>query len=76
MADWKTQTTKARTWFESLRDQICLEFETIEREAGSEARFEYTPWSREEEETQTQGRCPRVDEGEDIRKSRGQCIHR
>ena len=49
MADWKTQTTKARTWFESLRDQICLEFETIEREAGSEARFEYTPWSREEE---------------------------
>lgn len=37
----------ARTWFESLRTRICAEFEAIEREAGSEARFEYTPWDRE-----------------------------
>ncbi|MET0249839.1 MAG: oxygen-dependent coproporphyrinogen oxidase [Sphingobium sp.] len=37
----------ARTWFESLRTRICAAFEAIEREAGSDARFEYTPWDRE-----------------------------
>lgn len=37
----------ARAWFESLRDRICAEFEAIEREAGSDARFTYTPWDRE-----------------------------
>jgi coproporphyrinogen III oxidase len=36
----------ARTWFESLRDAICAEFEAIEREAGSDAAFVYTPWDR------------------------------
>jgi coproporphyrinogen III oxidase len=36
----------ARSWFESLRDRICAEFEAIEREAGSEAAFGYTPWER------------------------------
>lgn len=36
----------ARTWFEALRDRICAEFEAIEREAGSDAAFEYTPWDR------------------------------
>ena len=36
----------ARTWFESLRDQICAEFTAIEREAGSDAAFEYSPWDR------------------------------
>jgi len=40
------QQSAARTWFESLRDQICAEFERIEREAGSDATFEYTPWDR------------------------------
>ena len=49
MADRTEQTKQARTWFESLRDQICAEFEAIEREAGSDAAFEYTPWDREEE---------------------------
>jgi coproporphyrinogen III oxidase len=39
---------RARTWFESLRDRICAEFEAIEREAGSEAAFAYTPWDRED----------------------------
>ena len=37
----------ARGWFESLRDRICAEFESIEREAGSDATFAYTPWDRE-----------------------------
>ena len=40
------QQQTARTWFESLRDSICAEFESIEREAGSDAAFDYTPWDR------------------------------
>lgn len=40
------QQQRARAWFESLRDQICAEFEAIEREAGSDAAFTYTPWDR------------------------------
>ena len=45
--DWSAETARARTWFESLRDRICAEFEAIEREAGSDASFTYTPWKRE-----------------------------
>ena len=41
------QQQAARTWFESLRDRICAEFERIEAEAGSNARFALTPWERE-----------------------------
>ncbi|WP_294262200.1 oxygen-dependent coproporphyrinogen oxidase [uncultured Sphingomonas sp.] len=40
------QQAAARHWFESLRDRICAAFEGIEREAGSDAAFEYTPWDR------------------------------
>jgi len=40
------QQQAARDWFESLRDRICAEFESIEREAGSDASFAYTPWDR------------------------------
>ncbi len=40
------EQTAARQWFEHLRDQICAAFEAIEREAGSEASFTYTPWDR------------------------------
>lgn len=42
------QQAVARAWFETLRDQICAEFTAIEREAGSDASFEYTPWERTE----------------------------
>ena len=55
MPDWSAQTQQARTWFESLRDQICAEFEAIEREAGSDATFRYTPWEREEEGNDSPG---------------------
>ena len=48
--DWQPYTKQARTWFESLRDRICAEFEEIEREADSEAGFEYTPWDRRTED--------------------------
>ncbi|PTW46388.1 coproporphyrinogen oxidase [Sphingomonas faeni] len=46
MTELDPQQAAARTWFESLRDRICAEFEAIEREAGSDASFEYTPWNR------------------------------
>ncbi|RZM20004.1 MAG: coproporphyrinogen III oxidase, partial [Sphingomonas sp.] len=46
MTELDPQQAAARTWFESLRDRICAEFEAIEREAGSDASFEYTPWDR------------------------------
>jgi len=48
MTDWTEHKPKARAWFESLRDAICAEFTAIEREAGSDASFEYTPWERTE----------------------------
>lgn len=41
------QQQAARSWFESLRDRICAEFEAIEAETGSDARFSCTPWDRE-----------------------------
>jgi coproporphyrinogen III oxidase len=44
------QQEAARSWFESLRDRICAEFEAIEREAGSDARFQFIPWDRTEED--------------------------
>jgi coproporphyrinogen III oxidase len=42
------QQSAARDWFESLRDRICAEFESIEREAGSDAAFTSMPWDRAE----------------------------
>ncbi|MGY6551410.1 MAG: oxygen-dependent coproporphyrinogen oxidase [Erythrobacter sp.] len=49
MTDWTQHTARARTWFEHLRDSICAAFEEIEREAGSDAGFQYTPWNRHED---------------------------
>ena len=41
-----TEQQTARTWFERLRDRICAAFEAIEREAGSDAAFDYIAWDR------------------------------
>ena len=40
------QQQAARDWFEALRDRIVAAFEAIEREAGSDAAFDFTPWDR------------------------------
>ncbi|TPG39876.1 oxygen-dependent coproporphyrinogen oxidase [Sphingomonas koreensis] len=46
MIDLDDQQAAARAWFEQLRDLICADFEAIEGEAGSDARFERTAWDR------------------------------
>lgn len=46
MIELDEQQQRARAWFEGLRDSICAAFEAIEREAGSDAGFDYTPWTR------------------------------
>ena len=42
------QQQAARDWFEQLRTRICEAFEAIEREAGGDAAFGYTPWERDD----------------------------
>jgi coproporphyrinogen III oxidase len=44
------QQQAARDWFESLRTRICDAFEAIEQEAGSQAKFEFIPWDRTDED--------------------------
>ena len=52
-SDLDQKKTRARAWFETLRDQICTEFERLEDEApadlypGAPGRFAPKPWSRE-----------------------------
>ena len=48
MTDWTPQTEQARQWFEHLQGRICAAFEEIEAEAGSDARFDFIRWEREE----------------------------
>ncbi|MBT0667925.1 oxygen-dependent coproporphyrinogen oxidase [Novosphingobium profundi] len=55
MTDWAPYTRRAGEWFQTLRDQICAEFEAIEREAGSDAAFQYTPWQRAAVEGESNG---------------------
>ena len=51
-ADIEDKKKEAESWFQNLRDQICTEFETLEREVslGKEgvapANFVRTPWER------------------------------
>jgi coproporphyrinogen III oxidase len=47
MTDWTPQTARAKDWLAGLRDRICAEFESIEREAGSNAEFDYIRWDRD-----------------------------
>jgi coproporphyrinogen III oxidase len=50
--DIEDRKTRARAWFESLRDQICAAFEALENDApsslysGTPARFMRSPWHR------------------------------
>jgi coproporphyrinogen III oxidase len=46
MIELDAEQLAARDWFESLRDRLCAAFEAIETEAGSDARFAFTPWER------------------------------
>lgn len=53
----ETRKENARTWFESLRDQICAAFEKLEDECDTQmpdtapGRFERTPWQRRSEQS-------------------------
>jgi coproporphyrinogen III oxidase len=55
MIELDAEQQRARDWFESLRDRICAEFESIERESGSDAVFGYTPWFRDDDMTGNSG---------------------
>lgn len=46
MIELDPQQAAARAWFEALRTRICAKFEAIERDAGSDASFEFLPWDR------------------------------
>jgi coproporphyrinogen III oxidase len=52
MKDIENKKGLAKTWFESLRDQLCAAFEQVEAEAGeiygdaAPGRFVKTPWTR------------------------------
>lgn len=45
-----TRQLAAREWFEALRTRICEAFTAIEREAGSDASFEFMPWDRADDD--------------------------
>jgi coproporphyrinogen III oxidase len=51
---WDTKKQRASTWFKSLRDDICAEFEKIEGELKDSkapiGAFDRKPWSRENDD--------------------------
>src|ERR1700693_2390864 len=55
------RSARARTWFEALRDDLCLAFEQLEDEApaslypGDAGRFVRTPWDRTDHSGQPGG---------------------
>ncbi len=52
MTDWENRKKQASQWFQSLRDDICAEFEKIETELDNNkpaGTFERKPWTRENE---------------------------
>tara|TARA_R110002020_G_scaffold29059_13_gene91973 strand:- start:40 stop:909 length:870 start_codon:yes stop_codon:yes gene_type:complete len=55
MTDFESQKTRAADWFKSLRNDVCAEFETLEREAASDlypgepGKFVYEDWQRKVE---------------------------
>ena len=55
MTESTPYTARASQWFEGLRNRICAAFEEIEREAGSNAAFEYAPWRRKAVESANGG---------------------
>ena len=55
MIELDAQQSAARAWFESLRDRICAEFESIERAAGSDACFHYGKWNRDDDPSGASG---------------------
>ena len=71
------QQQAARDWFESLRDRICAAFEEIEREAGSDAAFHFTPWDRTDPSGEPGGGGVRGQmAGQGVREGRGQRLDR
>ncbi len=49
MIQLDTEQAAARAWFELLRDKICASFVGIERDAGSDAGFDYIAWHRDDD---------------------------
>ena len=52
MTELDDQQLQAQTWFQSLRDELCETFETLEDELGGDAavgRFERSTWQRDDQ---------------------------
>ena len=57
MTEWDNKKEQTSSWFLTLRNQICKEFEKLETELSETTKastpagqFEQTPWQREESE--------------------------
>ncbi len=55
MIELDAEQAQARAWFEHLRDRICASFESIEREAASDAKFDYLEWFRDDDTSGNSG---------------------